>query len=624
VSNLTVSGEKPAQPPDGEIPAWFWVATACLFGLAVLILLQPIWDIDEFWHVKVGELIATTHAIPRTDPFTWTRAGTAWTTHEWLSEVLYYLAFRSAGWNGVRALGGIAVLLGFGLLLRFAWKQSRNVLSVLLVVALVLLLYIDRMRPRPHVIAFPCEVAFAALLFAPPDRRRTAAALGVAVLWANLHGGAVLAPALAIAAALARRNRSAAILAGAAVLAVACNPAGLGIYREALATRDITQAANVSEWAPVWRYLQVPDYTLHNLVAVIAPFAAIAALLVRFLFRPRPDLGATAVAMAAAVVSASAGRHIYLVFPAAVLLASGTSQSRGRLRQRPAAVAMLVAAVALGLSSYAYGVGSLQGGLRKALANARQPIRAGEFPERMAGFLARAQLGGRMWNSVDWGGYLIFHLWPGYQVFMDGRTTLFPPEIHELGHRAFASGAAPSFLPSVEADFDRLGVTVIVSKRPFFPEGIWDRRRWMPVYRDDQAEVFLRRGAIDETAMLRAYQAAGLGPDPAQPELDLLAASGAAVYRALAPSLPPGDDPGALLRAGLLEVEFGLPEKGEPFLRRAQNLGSQEPALGYALAKCLFRMDRTPEALALAGSWPLRDRRLDRLAARLREVTSDP
>jgi hypothetical protein len=285
---------------------------------------------------------------------------------------------------------------------------------------------------------------------------------------------------------------------------------------------------------------------------------------------------------------------------------------------------MIVAAFALGLSSYAYGVGSLQGGLRKALAHARQPIRAGEFPERMAGFLARANLGGRMWNSVDWGGYLIFRLWPGYQIFMDGRTTLFSQEIHDLGHRAFAAGAAPSFLPGVDADFDRLGVTMIVSKRPFFPEGIWDRRRWLPIYRDDQAEIFLRQGHYDEASWMRVYRAAGLASNPQHPEQDLLAASGDATYRALAQTSPPGDDAEALLRAGILEVEFGRPEKGEPLLSRARDLGSLQPALGYALAKCLFRMDRRPEAVAIATSWPRRDRRLDRLAARLREVSERP
>jgi len=166
-------------------------------------------------------------------------------------------------------------------------------------------------------------------------------------------------------------------------------------------------------------------------------------------------------------------------------------------------------------------------------------------------------------------------------------------------------------------------VTMIASKRPFFPEGIWDRRRWIAIYRDEQAEVFLRRGPGDEAALLRALRAAGLGPHPAQPERELLAASGAAAFRALTRPSPSEDDASALLHAGLLEVELGRPEKGEPLLRRAEALGSREPALGYALAKCLFRLERTPEAAALATRWVRRDKRLDRLAARLREVSGD-
>ena len=34
-----------------------------------------------------------------------------------------------------------------------------------------------------------------------------------------------------------------------------------------------------------------------------------------------------------------------------------------------------------------------------------------------------------MFNHYNWGGYLIWHLWPDYRVFVDGRTYLYGDEI---------------------------------------------------------------------------------------------------------------------------------------------------------------------------------------------------
>ena len=44
-------------------------------------------DIDFWWHLKTGELIATTGVIPTTDPFSYTVPGRPWVAHEWLWEL---------------------------------------------------------------------------------------------------------------------------------------------------------------------------------------------------------------------------------------------------------------------------------------------------------------------------------------------------------------------------------------------------------------------------------------------------------------------------------------------------------------------------------------------------------
>ena len=69
---------------------FFIVLILCLF----LMTLRPISDPDFWWHLRTGQLIVQTNTIPHMDPFSYTRVGAPWITHEWLSELLIYALFR--------------------------------------------------------------------------------------------------------------------------------------------------------------------------------------------------------------------------------------------------------------------------------------------------------------------------------------------------------------------------------------------------------------------------------------------------------------------------------------------------------------------------------------------------
>jgi hypothetical protein len=71
-------------------------------------------DPDYWWHVRTGQLIVETGALPRVDGFSYTVAGQAWVTHEWLTQVAFFLIERQFGYAGNVALfallGGCAAL----------------------------------------------------------------------------------------------------------------------------------------------------------------------------------------------------------------------------------------------------------------------------------------------------------------------------------------------------------------------------------------------------------------------------------------------------------------------------------------------------------------------------------
>jgi hypothetical protein len=47
------------------------------------------------------------------------------------------------------------------------------------------------------------------------------------------------------------------------------------------------------------------------------------------------------------------------------------------------------------------------------------------FPVAAVNWLQTHPQSGHVFNDFDWGGYLLFHLWPNMQIFMDGHTHIY-------------------------------------------------------------------------------------------------------------------------------------------------------------------------------------------------------
>lgn len=160
-------------------------------------------DPDTYWHVAAGRWILDHWAIPFQDPFSHSMRGAPWTAHEWLSEVILALAHQAGGWAGVVAVAALAFASTLAVLTRFLLKNLEPV-HVLMFVAFAAMMAAPHLHARPHVLAMPLMVIWAAQLARTSDQGATPSLwlLPVMTLWANLHGGFTLGLAFALVFAL--------------------------------------------------------------------------------------------------------------------------------------------------------------------------------------------------------------------------------------------------------------------------------------------------------------------------------------------------------------------------------------------------------------------------------------
>jgi hypothetical protein len=187
-----------AHPRSDTLRPWLpliFAATAYLTLITKMVSLLR--DSDTYWHIVVGQWIIDHHAVPHVDLFSFTMRGAPWITSAWLSEVLYYAAFKLAGWPGPAILAALSASIAFFLLTLLLLKRLPNV-PVMILVSAGIAMTVHHTLARPHVLIFPLMVLWAhALLQATEERRAPSVAyLPLITLWANLHGSFTLGLAL--------------------------------------------------------------------------------------------------------------------------------------------------------------------------------------------------------------------------------------------------------------------------------------------------------------------------------------------------------------------------------------------------------------------------------------------
>ena len=98
---------------------WALVALGAMLWMAMGTPLPPL---DFWWHLKAGEVIWNTGSIPRVDAFSFTASGREFVYQNWLSEIVYYLAYLAGGLPVLICLHAAIFVLSFAVLLWLCWQ----------------------------------------------------------------------------------------------------------------------------------------------------------------------------------------------------------------------------------------------------------------------------------------------------------------------------------------------------------------------------------------------------------------------------------------------------------------------------------------------------------------------
>jgi hypothetical protein len=485
----------PQVVPASTITRWFPVVAA-LFAVVLLLgwFSSESYDSDFWWHLKTGQYILENRALPVPDPFAFTTTGAAPAyagetitrhfnlTHEWLAQVLFYLVWRATGFGGV-------VLFRAGLLVVFcalvgliAWRRSGGSYLPLAAACAAGGMAIPFALDRPHLFTFVLLACTIAIL---EFRRWLWLLPPLFLLWANCHGGyflgwVVLAAYSAEALWLVYRRepelgrRQLWIVGAVSVLVSGINPNGFRILQVLVYYRRSQMTSNLLEWAR-------PQWFAFNEFTVLWLAAAVLMLWARRRVRPVDWLLFAAFAAAAF----SAQRNTILIG----LIAPIVIVSYFPWKPVLPAVAPFAASLLLIGGAIVFSGGSFF------------QLRAAEwrYPRGAADFLLEHHITGPLFNTYEYGGYLIWRLWPQQRVFIDGRS-LSESVFRDYGRILYNVDEAGG--KNAQQLLDRYGVQTIVMNTFEYSQGLVYRlapaladprqSEWKLVYDDPTAIVLMR------------------------------------------------------------------------------------------------------------------------------------
>ena len=462
---------------------WIFLAV----GLPALAsLLASMSTVDLAYHLRAGNEILATGAIPTVDTWTFTAAGLPWVDQQWGAQIVFAVAERLGGWTGLAILRATLTGAIFACVVLIGLRRGLDARSAALLAIVVFVLAAPAMALRPQLLGMAC---FALVLVLVTDRRAHPGRLWlvppIVAVWANLHGSFFLGPVILGLAWLEDLNDRVAdahrtVLVAAVSAAAAClTPFGPAVWLYALALSVNPEVTSrITEWQPT-SVRDVPGLLFFASVIVVV------AILGR---RGRPTPWPTLAWLAVFFVIGVYAQRGLAWWPLGAAAAIAGTLVTARTGETPVDTPLirrlnLVVAGSLVLAALA-----LLPAWRPIDPGTRTPVAVlADAPSGITAALrTSSRPGDRVFNPQVWGSWFLYAL-PDRAVAIDSRIEFFPVEVWNDYERVLAGA------DGWQAIMQRWNVDVVVVEGDD-RSGLGARlvrAGWREVYRDTDGRILV-------------------------------------------------------------------------------------------------------------------------------------
>ena len=476
-----------------------------LFALAMLLagvawrsfqLKFCILDLDIWWHLKVGDWIVQHLSVPHTGILSRTAANRPWVAYSWGYEVMLSRAYA---WFGLLGIGVFGTLLTIAIAFAVYWmarRLSARFWISWLLAAVTCSAFLFDMMPRPGFLSIVLFTVTLTLILKAQRSGQVQTLYWLPLVflgWANLHiqfiyglflVGLLLGVNL-VQRAAARLGIETSFLApptfpvgtltavfGACVLATLIGPNSYHVYGV---------IANYSHAkVPYSMIIELQALSFRAYSNYVELLIAGAAFFIVGWQRKIDLFKLTLLVISSVVAFRTMRDGWFLCIAAAACLADNpVEDSERELPETPFELAGVFAMAALAMLLFARETEFTTRGLDRAIT--------GIFPVKAVNFLRRNPQPGPLYNTFDWGGFLMWYM-PQYPVAIDGRNDLYGDEIDERFYRTQSGDLSYKTDPSLNES--RL---IFLQKTDGLVYSLNLDPNFQRIYEDELATVFVRR-----------------------------------------------------------------------------------------------------------------------------------
>ncbi len=468
--------------------------------LGVLATRVPV-DTDTWWHIRSGEHTLTKGMI-YTDPFSFSKAGEPWVNHSWGAQLILYIVWEVAGNAGLALYTTFFAVLGMMALYPICAGNVYLRSFVILLGAITAAVF---WSARPQMLSFFFSSVFLLILFQYKRENKDRLWLipPLMLIWGNLHAGFSIGFIFLVAfiggellGHIFAKDKTGIIpmrgigkliiITGLSVGALVINPYGFAMLRVPFETVNLgVLRGYIQEW-------QSPNFQGRETWAFLAMlFLLIGA---SGMAKRGWDWTEYGLICGTAFLAFLYGRNIAVFAVAATPILSYQADAfltqkgwQFTPRTRVSKTQSRLNAVLLGVLLF----GGLMSLLSVMLPDTIDEAQHENLPIAVAEFIAQNPPQGNMFNSYNWGGYLMFAL-PDIPVYVDGRTDLYRDEfLLRYLRTALGQGDWRGVLSEDEIDWVVVeagsGLAVNLAAEPD-----WTRIYPTDDYPDEKAVIFVR------------------------------------------------------------------------------------------------------------------------------------